>query len=310
MKKAVWLILFCLLFIFDGHSEDTGVLTVFYFRGKIEFTKGNDSPVVLKNTGEKFNNNCLLKLYPGSYLLIYANDGKNLTLNSPGIYKADSLIKELIKQEETLANVFFKYLITEFKTFHKDEKKYAEQYMKEMGGVSRGIGVSMILPVNNEIINGNAVFFIWNKDNRKEYEFILNKDSLEYKALLQIVSRDTSMKILKKSEVFSENKKYYWTIRTINDGPNIFYSFRFADPDYSEKVKNDLEGIKNFKEGSDELKYLLRGICYEKYLMFSEANREFVEAMIKFPESKELQNAYGLFLVRIGQKNLAEKCLK
>ncbi|MBK7853711.1 MAG: hypothetical protein IPJ79_01275 [Bacteroidetes bacterium] len=166
----------------------------------------------------------------------------------------------------------------------------------------------MLFPADNDILVSTDFMFQWQKDNRSSYYFLLqdvNSSENDWMCLIKQI-KDTflssksancpSLKNLKIGNVYS------WTIAPLNSKNSYFINFSFASKNKLDSIAEKFNEFKN-ESLDDEVRIILEAALYQKYKLYSEANKKYLLALTQFPNSEFCKESYQKFITFIKSNN-------
>src|SRR5690606_32314310 len=150
-----------LLVSIDVLAQD---LFVYHITGEIYY-----SDLKNKNKQVFYNYKTLpstvFKLEERSELILRDKDYNLLILKSKGSYTANNLVGIFNRKdvEENFAKTTIAFLSSELVRSEEDIQEYAENYLRQSGGVSRGncLDALMISPMNGQVLTDSVLSFKW-----------------------------------------------------------------------------------------------------------------------------------------------------
>ena len=142
-------------------------------------------------------------------LIDYTN--KILTLNKAGKFTYADLQKSLVSKSTGITEAYFKFI---WEDLFKPEAREAispRNIGGATGGASRNACDLMVSPLNSSKFSDDTLFFNWHTAaNTKLYKFTLVDKSKN--DIINILTKDTTVAILKKDLLQAETTAYYWKV--------------------------------------------------------------------------------------------------
>lgn len=224
-------------------------LFVYHVTGKVNYSdlaKKNDQ--VLYNY--KVLPSTVFKLEEKAELILRDNDYNLLLLKTKGSYSANNLI-DLFKnkgKKENFAQTTIEFLSSEFVRSDQDIQEYADNYLKQAGGVSRGncIDALMTTPIKGQVVYGSVLFFTWKgSPSNTSYEFQItdgSSDPNNEKILFYTKVQDATELSIKADSLsfLKENQSYSWSVNPIKEPNCARFNFKFTSKEEIKSLKNML----------------------------------------------------------------------
>ncbi len=224
-------------------------LFVYHITGKVHYSD------LSQHNEQAFYNYKILpstvfKLEEKSELILRDNDYNLLLVKSKGSYSAKNLI-DLFKnrgKEENFTRKTIEFISSELVRSDEDIREYADNYLKQSGGVSRGncIGALMISPINGQVLSASVLLFTWEgSPSNISYEFRITDESpdLNDERILFYtkVQNATELSIDVDSLSFlKENESYSWSVNPIKEPNCASFYFIFTSKERIKILKNSL----------------------------------------------------------------------
>lgn len=238
-------------------------LFVYHFMGKVYY-----SDLVRENEQAFYNYKILpstvFKLEERSELILRDKDYNLLLVKAKGSYPTNNLI-DLFKnrgKEENFTRKTIEFISSELVRSDEDILEYADNYLKQSGGVSRGncIGALMISPINGQVLSASVLSFTWEgSPSNTSYEFRITDESpdLNDERILFYtkVQNATELSIDVDSLSFlKENQSYSWSVNPIKEPNCARFNFKFTSKAAIKSLKDSLiESIDTSQTMTDQI---------------------------------------------------------
>jgi len=228
------LVLFIQLITINTWAQD---FYVYHVTGKVNY-----SDLAKKNEQVFYNYKILpstvFKLEEKSELILRDKDYNLLLLKTKGNYSANNLI-DLFKNKgktENFAKSTIEFMSSELLRSDEDIREYADNYLKQTGGVSRGncIEALMKIPMNGQVVNDSVLSFTWKgSPSNTSYEFKITDESSDpnnEKILFYTKVQDATELSIKADSLsfLKENRSYSWSVNPIKEPNCARFNFKYS----------------------------------------------------------------------------------
>jgi hypothetical protein len=155
-RKAIVTTFFIFISILVQAADISFVL--YYVKGQV--TKNSKTKI---KKGDKILANESLVLGENSSVILICSNFKAIQLNKKGRYSATSLLEQCNDKGASYSSSYFKYVWNEFTHAHGKPEANPEEYMKNVGAVSRGCNmVQTSIAADTIHISSGALPIYWN----------------------------------------------------------------------------------------------------------------------------------------------------
>ena len=298
MRTSFLGILFVIGFVLPGF----GAYSVYFFTGTVEIILKSTPPVAITNINQVVDDNASLKLVENAEVILKDEAGKFAIIHSAGVYN-NIQIRDIFKaqQGKSLVSSLAGFLGNEITRSHVDERKMAESYMKQKGGVTRGGSIYplMLWPAYGSSIVSNDVRFVWNSGAKKtSYEIIIfgGEDANNPVQLGKSITTDTFMDVSFKDFGVTKDAYFSWVVYPEGDPNHSRFTFKIITPDETKRLMEEVL-LESQRGVTPEDKELLKAAGYEKNGLISLADATYKE-LIMLNNNATNQDLYTLFRLR------------
>lgn len=303
VKKTIKLFFIILLLVYSVNGQDSVIVCP---TGNVYYPDTNHKNWLLLTRDTKMALSGSIKIAKGASVIIVA-EGR-LLKKFPEKESAE-LITPLL---DILPEPAPEGLLQNIKVFLSEILFKEEEYNAPVIHKGGLINFPMLFPADSEVMHSTNITFKWNRDTRDFYYFLL-KENGDSQPFICVNEHVTDTVLLPNNKAvcadfnsFSNSANYIWTIAIPEnkETQGIFLNFSFASKELLDTVNNLLAAIE--KEGNNEVRLLLKAACYEKYNMFTEADKVYATLTRSYPQSAMANNAYKKFIQRIVRRNSVE----
>jgi hypothetical protein len=207
----------CLFFTLNAYTQrvqlpNAGVYTIV---GKAS-VKRHGKLVILKQKDYIFDNDTIM-VGKSSALTLFTKEFKYLEIRQPGMYPFSTLSGGLDAKPVGISKKFAELLWHEF--FKPENIKSIispSAIGGAIGGASRGECSLLIEPSNNLKLSNDTLFISWRRfQNAKKYRLTLEDNSQN--ELLNVITKDTTIVLLKRGLLKGESNQFTVTVTPDND---------------------------------------------------------------------------------------------
>lgn len=270
---------------------------VYLVKGNVYLSKNNTKQALKQ--GDFIFLNDVISVDKNSEITIVNKDEKYAVLNTPGIFKANTLNN---KFEDYYSGITKKYLALVWEEVldpNYDLSKFKKKNLTESyGGVFRGDDCkNLVFPVNGLKTSEDSIQFRWRKTSAPgNYNFFIYDG--DGKQIVQTNVKDTQT-IINANKLQLPTGKYYWLIKGENS------TCEEEVPLYFQLInKNDEQALINSFSGEEQDSDLISALeladKLEKNAMIYAAKKNYQELLNKYPDNKTVLRLYVLFLLKYG----------
>lgn len=206
----------------------------------------------------------VFKLEERSELILRDKSYNLLLVKVKGSYSAKNLI-DLFKNKGdkgNFAQTAIEFLSAELVRSKDDIQRYADNHLKQTGGVSRSYCTKPLMtsPVNGQVVTDSVLYFTWDESpSTTVYEFLITDDSSDpnnEKILFYTkVQNATALSISIDSLEFLKEKEHYsWVVNPIKEPNCARFDFKFTSKEEIKNLKDSLvQSIDTSQSISDQL---------------------------------------------------------
>ncbi|MEZ5031806.1 MAG: hypothetical protein R2787_10435 [Saprospiraceae bacterium] len=234
---------------------------------------------------------------------IHLLDGSTLhRLKNKGTYDLEKFHNANGKQSMSFSTRFWNFLNEGLKSADTDRdlERYHQGYMAVSGGVKgfgpgdQGIHLLAPLPGN---VGAQRVVFRWARDtHRGVYQFILI-DADSGKGVFRSEVPDTMISVDLAQLGLAQDKTYRWQVKAVGQDLQAELSFRWTGP-ADETVQRSLDLLKDYPLADEKEARWMKATVLEMEEYNYEAQTEFENMLLDYPDDGYVRQLYALFLTR------------
>lgn len=154
--KLFFIFLSC-LFIQSSFAADISFV-IYHSKGSVKKT----GTLLNLKKGDKLRTTDILQLGEGSSVMLVCSNYKVIQVSKRGLYPVKGLLALCDKVQKAYSSTYFKYIWEQFTHPHGEPEKDPEEYMKNVGAVSRGCNeVATGIPTDTILYHSGSLPINW-----------------------------------------------------------------------------------------------------------------------------------------------------
>lgn len=316
MNRIFILLVAFLLFSDTIFAQKDVYYDILASKGNPSIQKGNQKRWDKLKTGMLFQNNDIIKLATGDYVVLAGSNGKTIELKNPGEFSKEDIDKQLQGKKKSMTSKFSGYIVEQIKgqkgIIEKDDYR---DNMSVTGSVERGFAssstattqitakITVSSPRRINILS-NSYRFSWApQSNQMDYQIIVT-DRFDEEIHKQKVTGNEYVFDVDKLKL---NKDEYYFVKVIAQGNTNLksddYCLMFMSDSSYKEINDSLEVLKaELEDINSAFANLIFANFFEQNYMFEQAEQHYEKAMRLEPEIEEFKILYTAFLNRINKQ--------
>lgn len=280
---------FLLVLLFNNVLATDISFVVYHIKGN---AKKNTAKTVLVK-GDKIMQSEMLVLGDKSSIMLICSNYKVIQIDKPGKYPIKNLLQLCDKNQASISSTYFKYVWDQFTHPHGEPDKNPEEYMKNVGAVSRGCNeVAFGIHIDTIYYQSGVLPLYWWASYKNSFASVYEQllDGAAFKKMLLAKEKPLML-----NDLFNTLKpgEFYWQIEG-DEGSGCERSYvKILDKNSYEKIVQAL--IKTVPETTNAETAYLRAYVLEENHFIAEAIVYYQKAVKYNPENKIYKQSLDKF---------------
>jgi len=282
-------------------SSQENEYKVFFYGGDVYF-KQQQQWLRFNSINYIFTNNDSISLGDESFLYLVDKENMQFFIDQSGKHKIDGAIEYIKKQgSSSLLGRYSKFIWDELNKPNEDIEEYADQYLKDKGGVSRAMNIPQIIsPFYNTHILRDEILFKWENSGAQKYTLSFWDSDYEGRRLFSLTISDTVFSLQLDQDWIPRNRTLFWSVSENKKPATNFIPFMVLGEEEKERIHETVEGMNTEFQGPEEIKLLMLAAFYEENNLYQLARDSYRLASSLDPDNQAIEEYYRLFMARMG----------